>query len=574
MSEFLFAEAGIPTDRIEQERQLSSGLPPNPSNSHSTSLSEHWSKSSEERDEQGHITSREAQALAYEVEISIRRGRATPDLVHTARAWGSGQPSPASVVSSVAGLREAATNGPGQEGIALSTVLGIIDEVLAGAMEGVSKSLREAALVDPLTGCSNRRALKEDLERAVAASKRTGLDVAVAVIDVDGLKQINDTHGHAAGDATLKGVADALRSVVRETDDVYRVGGDEFVVVIPFSGSSGATAAMKRALSRGSPVFSFGTASLSMLEADGTIDDLIKLADASLYARRRNERSTASPRHRHRKVLVVGAAVATLGIGVSSYALDWAPVHEVVGAPMPGTGRSMQFHDVPIASPSPEARTQRVKQHQTSHATSNETSNATSVPPSASGSPPAPGRAARTGGPASGSIAPGSGALTVSKVSSPAGKTSDSVVLTAYDTTSKKQQENASDKSSKSSVVPKAAAVPAPTTTIGAPTASWYASADQYQTGCGSPGEKACSNGHTRTMYPGYPDQGSSSPPPAPTGSQGHPSGSWGTAPSGGHPCSGGQSQPNGWATQSSWNSQSNWYHSGGWGSGGWSSGR
>ena len=137
-------------------------------------------------------------------------------------------------------------------------VLQVIDRVLSEAIEGVSTSLRHAALIDPLTGCANRRGLEEDLERAMAGANRTGLDVALTVIDLDGLKQINDTNGHAAGDASSRDLADCLRSVVRETDTVYRVGGDEFVVLMPFSGTVAAARTMQMARALGAPSFSWG----------------------------------------------------------------------------------------------------------------------------------------------------------------------------------------------------------------------------------------------------------------------------------------------------------------------------
>ena len=96
-----------------------------------------------------------------------------------------------------------ATEPPAGAAPAVSArVLQVIDRVLSEAIEGVSTSLRHAALIDPLTGCANRRGLEEDLERAMAGANRTGLDVALTVIDLDGLKQINDTNGHAAGDAS------------------------------------------------------------------------------------------------------------------------------------------------------------------------------------------------------------------------------------------------------------------------------------------------------------------------------------------------------------------------------------
>jgi diguanylate cyclase (GGDEF)-like protein len=93
------------------------------------------------------------------------------------------------------------------------------------------QELRELALHDSLTGLANRRLLADRYTHAVALAERDGGRVAVLLIDLDGLKAINDGCGHAAGDAILRRVADALRQAVRQTDTVGRIGGDEFVVV-------------------------------------------------------------------------------------------------------------------------------------------------------------------------------------------------------------------------------------------------------------------------------------------------------------------------------------------------------
>jgi diguanylate cyclase (GGDEF)-like protein len=304
-------------------------------------LPERWASCSEGRDGARHVQTDEALALARAVEISLERNRATADLTRTAREWGAGLPSPSAVVSAVAALREAVTSmhAPGEESVVPASVLKVLDKVLSEAIEGVSSSLREAALIDPLTGCANRRALREDLERAVAGARRTGLDVAVAVIDLDGLKKINDTHGHAAGDATLQDLSRSLRSAVRDTDAVYRVGGDEFVVLIPFSGTGGAAAAMQRAKAEGAPTFSWGAASLSMLPAGCAVDELIELADSALYATRRNVRPITSARpRRHRAAIAGAAAAAVVGLGVSSaFVLPSSPEHAAIGAQVPGS---------------------------------------------------------------------------------------------------------------------------------------------------------------------------------------------------------------------------------------------
>lgn len=93
------------------------------------------------------------------------------------------------------------------------------------------QELRELALHDSLTGLANRRLLADRYDQAAAGAEREKGRVAVLLLDLDGLKAINDGCGHAAGDAVLRETASRLRQVVRQSDTVGRVGGDEFVVV-------------------------------------------------------------------------------------------------------------------------------------------------------------------------------------------------------------------------------------------------------------------------------------------------------------------------------------------------------
>jgi len=85
---------------------------------------------------------------------------------------------------------------------------------------------------DPLTGLANRRLLRRDLEKAMSRATREGGTVAVLYLDLDEFKAINDTYGHAGGDAVLRAVAERLQATVRAHDTVARVGGDEFVIVL------------------------------------------------------------------------------------------------------------------------------------------------------------------------------------------------------------------------------------------------------------------------------------------------------------------------------------------------------
>jgi diguanylate cyclase (GGDEF)-like protein len=165
---------------------------------------------------------------------------------------------------------------------------------------GQRLALMEVSRADPLTGCLNRRGFEE---RAVAelgtAARRAG-EAAVLVLDIDHFKEVNDRHGHAAGDELLRWTVQTLRATVRTTDAVGRLGGDEFAVLFADTDSVGAldgAARIADALSERVPC-SVGMATFPM---DGTeLEELMRHADVRLYASRhgRPERKWTSTTER------------------------------------------------------------------------------------------------------------------------------------------------------------------------------------------------------------------------------------------------------------------------------------
>jgi diguanylate cyclase (GGDEF)-like protein/PAS domain S-box-containing protein len=111
--------------------------------------------------------------------------------------------------------------------------------LLQGLLDDITlRKLAEAQLQfrashDPLTGLANRPLFDESLEQALARARRNHFEVVVLFVDVDGFKQVNDVHGHDAGDQVLRGVAERLVGCAREADMVARRGGDEFLVLLP-----------------------------------------------------------------------------------------------------------------------------------------------------------------------------------------------------------------------------------------------------------------------------------------------------------------------------------------------------
>src|SRR5262245_22087641 len=100
--------------------------------------------------------------------------------------------------------------------------------------------LQQMAQTDPLTGLLNVRAFHDEVERQLRICVRRGVSVSLLLVDLDGLKEINDEYGHQSGDVALCAVADGLRRATRESDVIGRIGGDEFSVLLTRSGEPGA----------------------------------------------------------------------------------------------------------------------------------------------------------------------------------------------------------------------------------------------------------------------------------------------------------------------------------------------
>lgn len=154
--------------------------------------------------------------------------------------------------------------------------------------------LRKHAETDPLTGLWNRRAFFDALEVRLAQARGSKQDrFAVAVLDVDRMKEINDTFGHLTGDEALKKAAQAIRRSIRETDLACRYGGDEFAVLFPTNGPSPETFS-RRLCSAAEPLdsehnfrISFSVGIAYYPEDGSTTTDLVGAADRRMYEDKR-----------------------------------------------------------------------------------------------------------------------------------------------------------------------------------------------------------------------------------------------------------------------------------------------
>jgi diguanylate cyclase len=151
---------------------------------------------------------------------------------------------------------------------------------------------RQKALLDPLTGLPNRAAWSERVEREMLEWKENGGHLAMAILDLDHFKRINDNYGHLAGDKVLKIVADQLRKRLRARDFIARFGGEEFVLLLPQTTPAVAAqmAEVLRATVEACPFHFKGervvittSIGLGAFHSGERSDQVLKRADAALY---------------------------------------------------------------------------------------------------------------------------------------------------------------------------------------------------------------------------------------------------------------------------------------------------
>jgi diguanylate cyclase (GGDEF)-like protein len=173
--------------------------------------------------------------------------------------------------------------GPGQV-----ELLADLARIVVDALE-----LRMLAATDCLTGVMSRRAFRDAARRDFALARRHKQELSCILLDIDNFKPVNDTHGHAAGDIVLQGIANICRQNLRASDYIGRLGGEEFGVMLPQTSSRSALQAaerLRKAIKRENFVTPFGaltvTASLGLAPCDKTVADvaaLLRRAEVALY---------------------------------------------------------------------------------------------------------------------------------------------------------------------------------------------------------------------------------------------------------------------------------------------------
>jgi diguanylate cyclase (GGDEF)-like protein len=165
--------------------------------------------------------------------------------------------------------------------------------ISAGLLDMVRARLhleQQLARTDALTGILNSRAFLEHMGYIIALAKRDGAPLSLAYIDLDNFKQINDQYGHSEGDGVLQTVGDTLRETIRRTDAAARVGGDEFVLLLPVTDTAAAktlVAKLKEKLAQGLalhiPQVTCSIGVVTFLSPPDSSDEAIRIADKLMY---------------------------------------------------------------------------------------------------------------------------------------------------------------------------------------------------------------------------------------------------------------------------------------------------
>jgi len=215
-------------------------------------------------------------------------------------AAGAGLAAALAVAAGAAAMRESSVAGI----VLVAAVATAVAAVFALHLVGRTRAAESLALRDTLTGLPNRALLDDRLDQALQRARRTADAFALMVVDLDGFKEVNDIRGHEAGDQVLQSISRRLESVVRASDTVARVGGDEFVVLSIGTGTEEETAVLvgrlRQALRRpyrvdGGIVEIDASIGWALFPTDGaTSEELLGRADVQMFATKRDAGDSSS----------------------------------------------------------------------------------------------------------------------------------------------------------------------------------------------------------------------------------------------------------------------------------------
>jgi diguanylate cyclase (GGDEF)-like protein len=233
--------------------------------------------------------------------------------------WSRDVPTPRDVVELVADVRRGGRLTRSREEV--------LERITVLAVARVAERQVAEALTDPLTGLATRARMEDEVQHLLALSLRAGTPLTAVILDVDGLKQVNDVHGHAAGDAALAAVGKAIREHARMTDRAFRWGGDEFVVLMPGTTEHDAHLVVERIQQSCPTPTTAGVATHTDGTSQGAVAAWLSEADADLYRRRTAQRAKASRPTRRFRTSQRAAGFALLGLAaVTATTGGWVAV--------------------------------------------------------------------------------------------------------------------------------------------------------------------------------------------------------------------------------------------------------
>lgn len=183
-------------------------------------------------------------------------------------------------------------NGPSPQEAAMVALQAA--EVRISELEKALAQACQAAFTDPLTGALNRRGFADAYQREWARARRNGSPLALALIDIDDFKRLNDTFGHHVGDEALRHLVSSLRGALRPSDILCRFGGEEFIILLPETGLMEACAAITRILRHftahplpGHDVVLSFSAGVVIQDRYEPLENVLYRADAATYQAKR-----------------------------------------------------------------------------------------------------------------------------------------------------------------------------------------------------------------------------------------------------------------------------------------------
>ena len=173
----------------------------------------------------------------------------------------------------------------------------MIESLLCGLVYPLRNALLyqkalEAAHRDPLTGVNNRASMDSTIEREINLAQRHGTSLSLLALDIDHFKKVNDTHGHAMGDCVIKAVAEASSAAIRNSDMIFRYGGEEFLILLSSTDRDGAHLLAERLRQKieetsiicdGTHLSATVSIGMTCIQPNETREKLFSRADAALY---------------------------------------------------------------------------------------------------------------------------------------------------------------------------------------------------------------------------------------------------------------------------------------------------